>query len=163
MRSYLLVLLSSLLLSLNAQENFSNGLLFWTTQEWPCDFIKINIYTLDTLLVDSVRLNERYQGVNIPNCQSNDILVVPNLEAGRYFFEAQCYQPACGVCGGEGSFWQPTVQNETPSSRNSSNKGNVEGVWKTCYTCGGNGKTFNMIWLDTFSIDTNQCRMILFQ
>jgi DnaJ-class molecular chaperone len=134
---------------------------FWTSSEWECSSILVDLYDVDSNLIFSGRLDKTYKGYEIPNCGHEQTLTLTDITTGNYFFVADCSVEQCYVCGGEGSYWQPVVQSETPSTRKSRNQGNIEGTWRTCYVCQGNGQASTILWLDTLSVKENACRSVL--
>ena len=143
-----------------AQSDLGN-VLFWTAQDWECDYFEIKIYTVDSNILAQGKLKEKYTENTLPECGNEQVLNFQDLAEKDYFFIADCSKEACYVCNGEGSYWQPTVQTEAQPKNARKNKGQIGGVYKTCHTCGGNGEAFQILWIDTFSIHPEKCRTIL--
>ena len=158
------ILLFLLILAMNSvslAQNKGGNIVFWSTQDWECDYVKLDLYTLDTLLVYSGKLDQVYKGFEIPECGGEYTLSVSNIDVGNYFFVADCTREQCGLCGGEGSFWQPIVHHEAAKQKSTRNKGNISGAWKTCYLCDGDGQASTTLWIDTLTIYLDKCRSVL--
>lgn len=156
--SLILFVLSNLILPAQTSDG---EVVFWSSSEWECPYILVDLFDMDSNTVFSGRLNKTYIGYEIPNCGHEQTLTIEDLAIGNYFFIADCSVEQCYVCSGEGSYWQPIVQSETPSTRKSRNQGNIEGTWRTCYVCGGNGQASTILWIDTLSVKENACRSVL--
>lgn len=135
--------------------------LFWTAQDWPCEVIAIEVYNSDSLLIASGKLKEKFIENRIPECADEKVLLIENLPPDSYFFIADCYKEECPVCHGEGSYWQPIVQDKSTKQVGIKTKANIEGTYKTCYVCKGDGASYSTIWKDSLSVEGKQCRSIL--
>lgn len=158
------ILLFLLMLALNCMalaQKKSGNIVFWSAQDWECDYVKLDLYNMDTVLVYSGKLDQVYKGFEIPECGEEHTLSVPNIDVGNYFFVADCTRERCGLCGGEGSYWQPIVQHEVAKQKGTRNKGNISGAWKTCYLCDGEGQASTTLWIDTLTIYLDKCRSVL--
>mgnify|MGYP007024818054 FL=1 len=142
-------------------QNKGGNIVFWSAQEWECEYVKLDLYTLDTFLVYSGKLDQVYQGFEIPDCGEENTLSVPNIDVGNYFFVADCSREQCNLCAGEGSYWQPIVHYEAVKQKGTRNKGNISGAWKTCYLCDGDGQASTTLWIDTLTIYFDKCRSVL--
>jgi len=162
--NYLLLLIFALLSTIsNAQEKSSDlsSLLFWTAQDWPCEFMEIRLFKADTTLVAKSKLKEKFRENRAPECNDSKVLEIENLNSGFYFFVAECIKEECYVCHGEGSYWQPIMQDKSSKQTDVKSKGNMEGTWRTCYICNGNGASSSTIWMDTLTLKGQQCRTVL--
>lgn len=159
----MLILSFCLFKQLIIAQNSNNGnFVFWTAQDWKCEQIEISLYTSDSILWEKKYLRTKFTEARIPECHEDGSLTISNVPTGDYYFLADCNKELCPVCNGEGSYWQAIVHDETKSlARGGKSKGDITGTWKTCYTCNGDGAAFRIMWMDTLSIDTMQCRSIL--
>lgn len=148
------------LLSTYSQDHFGE-VLFWSAQQWECEFLKIDLYTADSTIVFSGKLDRVYKGFDLPICGHEQTLTATNMDTGSYFFVADCSTEQCGLCAGEGSYWQPIVHNKTARTSGTGNKGNIEGTYKTCYLCDGVGQASTILWIDTLKVYENKCRSVL--
>lgn len=162
MKKYILLFLLIINFYAYSQSNKSGSFVFWTAQDWKCDQIEISLFNADSSLYDKQYLRTKFTEARVPECNEEGSLTFLDVPPGAYYFLADCNKELCPVCGGEGSFWQPIVHDETKSLvRGGKSKGDITGTWKTCFTCNGDGAAFRIIWRDTLSLDTMQCRSIL--
>lgn len=161
MRSIFSLLFSICFTLSSSAQDISGNVLFWTAQNWECDFLEIKVYNSDSVIVETGKLKDRHTSIEMPDCGSDKVLNFENLPVSNYFFVADCKREACTVCNGEGSFWQHTVQDQVNSRNERKNKGQIGGTYKTCHVCGGNGQAFQILWIDTFSVQLDKCRTIL--
>lgn len=162
MRRILFIVFPMLILQQAAYTQEADGnVVFWSAQDWACDFLKIDLYSQDSILVYSGKLDKTYKKFQIPLCGDENTLSVEKLSVGSYFFVADCSVEQCELCGGEGSYWQPIMHSKTPKQNGATNKGNMDGTWRTCYLCGGNGKASTIMWVDTLNVYEDKCRSVL--
>ena len=163
MKSGLLLYFLFFTSNLLAQEDTGSlsNLLFWTAQKWPCEFLEVEVYDQDTNLLYQGKLRDRFTENRIPNCEDEQTLILRDIAPGFYFFVAECYKEECYVCHGEGSYWQPIVQDKSTKSTGIKSKANMEGTWRTCHVCGGDGASSSTMWIDSLTLKSQQCRSIL--
>lgn len=142
--------------------NETADLVFWMAQKFECPFIEVQLFDLDSNLIRIGKLSKIYKGTENPDCEEENALIFNNIPSGTYYFNANCEKSACAICMGEGSYWQPTVQNKgEESSVGTRSKGHMSGSWKTCHYCAGKGNFSQIIWIDNLILDENQCRIVL--
>lgn len=170
MHKSIFILASFLCCSLDLQAQnideppFVASLVFWTAQEWKCEQIKITVYKADSTLYRENYLITKLRLDHIPECGEQGSLTIEQIEPGSYFFVADCSRELCSLCNGEGSYWQSIVHDQTSSgARGGKSKGDINGTWKTCHQCQGDGKAYRMMWVDTLTLFSNQCRSVLLQ
>lgn len=155
------LIIFTLLASFASAQDETGQVVFWSSSEWECPAIVVDLFDLDTNLIFSGRLDKTYLGYEIPDCGNEHTLSLDSVSTGDYFFVADCSVEQCYVCGGEGSYWQPIVQSEAAPNRKSRNQGNIEGTWRTCYLCQGNGQSSTILWIDTLTVKEDACRSVL--
>lgn len=163
MRCLQLYIFLALFMTSAAQEPSQelSSLLFWTAQDWPCEFMKVEVFNTDTLIMAKGKLKEKFVQNRLPVCTDDKVLRIENLQPGFYFFVAECLKEECYVCHGEGSYWQPIIQDKSMKQTGIKSKANIEGVYKTCHVCEGDGASSRTVWTDTLSLKSQQCRSVL--
>ena len=157
---FIFLTINSISIAQNKIEEKSS-LLFWTAQDWPCEYMKVELFNADTLVISSGKLKDKFTENRVPECTDEKVLKMENLAPGFYFFVAECFKEECYVCSGEGSYWQPIMQDKSSKQTGVKSKGNIEGTWRTCHVCGGDGASSSTILMDTLSLKGQQCRSVL--
>jgi DnaJ-class molecular chaperone len=155
------ILLTAVLAKAQNTEVFPSTLLFWSAQDWPCEFIDIEVFNIDSNLVGKAKLVEKFSENRNPDCSDTEVASITELLPGFYYFIAACNKYECYVCEGEGSYWKPIIQDKSMKTTGTKSKANIEGTYKTCHVCQGDGAASSTIWIDTLTLKSQQCRSIL--